>query len=501
MALDRDVVAEALPAYEVGDELGRGAYGIVLSGTHKQLHRSVAIKQLPRAFGFDPDVRKRFLSEARVLASMDHPHIVPIFDFVERDGVCVLVMEHLAGGTLLSRMEEGIDDRFAVAAAIAAASGLEYAHSLGVLHRDIKPENLMFSGAGVLKVTDFGIAKVLRGNASMATRAGYTLGTPAYMAPEQAQAQELTAATDVYALGTVLFEMLAGDLPYPPASDPVVALYQHVHEEPRSITEVAPHVPGLLGEVIDQAIARDLSVRYSSAEAFGRALRHAASTAWGAEWTTAAGMPVREVASVPRPSEEPAPKETVRRSSAPAPDARVLLPPPAPEPRPSRRVPIIAAVVVAVAALAAGAYLLLGHHKTPAARGSGVGGTGSATTLVAAPSAGFAVSAKSGPVGTHLTVLPSRPCPALKRNDKPPVTAYVQLIDPRQVKPGADGTVFGTQFDVDSNMTWTAALDVPGDTTLGLTHFHVSCIAIAPSGDPDIYFEYPADIDFTVTPQ
>jgi serine/threonine protein kinase len=103
MMLDRDRVAAALPSYEIRGELGRGGFGIVLEGCHQQLGREVAIKQLPRAFGSDPSVRARFLSEARLLASLDHPHVVPIYDFVEQDGLCLLIMEKLSGGTVWSR--------------------------------------------------------------------------------------------------------------------------------------------------------------------------------------------------------------------------------------------------------------------------------------------------------------------------------------------------------------------------------------------------------------
>src|SRR4051812_17427681 len=164
MMLDQRLVEAALPNYEIGGELGRGGWGVVLGGRHRELGRDVAIKQLPRAFAADPSVRARFLSEARVLASLDHPHVVPIYDFVEREGLCLLVMERLAGGTLWSRFTgEGVKMDDACAAVLATCAALQCAHDRGVLHRDIKPENLMFSANGTLKVTDFGIAKVVGG--------------------------------------------------------------------------------------------------------------------------------------------------------------------------------------------------------------------------------------------------------------------------------------------------------------------------------------------------
>src|SRR5438309_6201195 len=152
MALDQELIEAALPLYEVHGELGRGAWGVVLAARHRQLGRDVAIKQLPRSFAADPAVRSRFVAEARLLASLDHPHIVPIYDFVEHEGLCLLVMERLTGGTVWNRARTGgftLESSCAVIVATCAA--LHYAHAHGVLHRDVKPENMMFSAKGVLK--------------------------------------------------------------------------------------------------------------------------------------------------------------------------------------------------------------------------------------------------------------------------------------------------------------------------------------------------------------
>ena len=293
MAFDQEAVAAALPLYEVEGELGRGAWGVVLAGRHRQLGRDVAIKQLPPSFGADPAVRSRFVAEARLLASLDHPHVVPLYDFVEHDGLCMLVMERLTGGTLWSRAHAGnVTTQSSCALTIATLSALSYAHGRGVLHRDVKPENLMFSARGDLKVTDFGIAKVVGGAATVATRAGDVLGTPAYMAPEQAMGSELTPATDVYAVGTVLYELLAGTLPFPEDSNPITMLYKHVHEEPRPLLDIAPHVPGKLAEVTAQALARNPDDRYPDAESFAVALAEAACATWGPRWLPESGMAV-----------------------------------------------------------------------------------------------------------------------------------------------------------------------------------------------------------------
>ncbi|MBV8303878.1 MAG: protein kinase [Acidimicrobiia bacterium] len=293
MALDQEAVVAALPLYEVEGELGHGAWGVVLAGRHRQLGRDVAIKQLPRSFGADPAVRSRFIAEARLLASLDHPHVVPLYDFVEHDGLCLLVMERLTGGTLWSRARSGaVTAPNACALVLAALSALQYAHQRGVLHRDVKPENLMFSGKGDLKVTDFGIAKVVGGAATVATRAGDVLGTPAYMAPEQAMGQELSPPTDVYAVGTVLYELLSGTLPFPEDSNPVSTLYRHVHEDPKPLLDVNPQVPWKLAEVTQQSLAREPRDRFHDAEAFAVALAEAACQSWGPGWLPASGMTV-----------------------------------------------------------------------------------------------------------------------------------------------------------------------------------------------------------------
>lgn len=291
MTLDRERVTSALPAYEVGGELGRGGWGVVLEGRHRQLGREVAIKQLPRAFAADPAVRSRFVAEARLLASLDHPHIVPVYDYVESDGLCLLVMEKLPGGTVWSRFtSSGVTAEAACALVLAASAGLHAAHQRGILHRDVKPENLLFSAAGALKVTDFGIAKVVGGVDTMATRAGEVLGTPAYMAPEQAQGAELGPPTDVYAVGVMLYELLSGRLPFPEEGDAMAVLYQHVYEQPRVLTDVAPGVPTGVASVVMRALATRPDDRYPTAEAFGVALAEAATSAWGPGWPATRGQ-------------------------------------------------------------------------------------------------------------------------------------------------------------------------------------------------------------------
>jgi N-acetylneuraminic acid mutarotase len=293
VALDDGLIEAALPLYEVEGELSRGAWGVVFGARHRQLGREVAIKELPRTFGADPAVRARFVAEARVLASLDHSHIVPIYDFVERDGLCLLVMERLTGGTVASRFEaRAFTPQSSCAVGLATCAALHYAHQHGVLHRDIKPDNLMFSSQNVLKVTDFGLAKVIGGSATVATRAGDVLGTPAYMAPEQAQGEVLGPATDIYALGTVLYVLLAGRLPFPEDANPLTMLYRHVHEQPTPLVDAATHIPPEIAAVVSRALATNPADRHPDAETFAVSLAEAAAGSWGPGWLGDSGITV-----------------------------------------------------------------------------------------------------------------------------------------------------------------------------------------------------------------
>ncbi|WP_448639211.1 protein kinase domain-containing protein [Geodermatophilus sp. URMC 63] len=293
MQAEKQRIADALPAYDIGEVLGQGGWGVVLAGHHRQLDRSVAIKQLPTAFAADVAVRRRFTAEARVLASLDHPHVVPVYDFVEREDLCLLVMELLPGGTLRERaLTTGFSAPGAVAVCLACAAGLNAAHVRGVLHRDVKPENMMFAGSGAVKVTDFGIAKVLGGAETMLTRAGDVVGTPSYVAPEQARGAELSPATDVYALATMLYELLSGELPFTADGDVMSLLFKHAYEAPVPLRDVAPDVPADIAAVVMHGLATDPAERHATAEAFGVALAEAGTRAWGPHWLAADGMPV-----------------------------------------------------------------------------------------------------------------------------------------------------------------------------------------------------------------
>lgn len=374
-------MVEALPNYELGEEIGRGGWGVVLDASHRSLGRRVAIKALPRAFGADPEVRARFLSEARVVASLDHPHIVPLFDFVEHEGLCLLVMELMPGGTLWDRFSaDDLSPEGSCAVTVAVLTGLAHAHDSEILHRDVKPENVLFNGAGVPKLADFGIAKVVGDSSSTRTATGVVMGTPAYMAPEQGSGQPLSPATDVYAVGAMLYELLAGRLPFESTGDPLSQLYRHVHERPRPLRDIEGSVPEPVASVVMQSLEKVPTDRFDSAADFARALDAAASEGYGSDWLERSGVPVlaarttlgsngprrapsRETVVVQRPAPQtpppsataptPAPTATPTPPPAPAPTATPTPTPPATRrPAPLVLAGVAVALVAVVAALA-----------------------------------------------------------------------------------------------------------------------------------------------------
>ncbi|MDT4917253.1 MAG: hypothetical protein QOH89_1953 [Pseudonocardiales bacterium] len=293
-----ELLGAALPAYDFQDVLGRGAWGIVVAAHHRRLNRPVAVKMLPLAFTSDDRVRRRFAAEARLLATLDHPHVVRIHDYIEQDEVCALVMERLTGGTLAERMQLGrMRQEHASAIQLATLHGLEHAHQHGVLHRDIKPENLMFAADGVLKITDFGIATVLGEQVERLTAAGIAMGTPAYMAPEQvSESAEVGEAADIWSAAAVYYEMLSGAVPYPRKASLQAALLARTRDEPKPIDEVAPDLPPQIGATVMRALDRRPEKRYPTSAAFADALEQAGSTVWGDDWLASTPTPLYKAA-------------------------------------------------------------------------------------------------------------------------------------------------------------------------------------------------------------
>jgi serine/threonine protein kinase len=267
------LLSAALPRYEVGPIIGRGTFGVVYEARHLALGRGVAIKQLWPDLMKDADARQRFTAEARLMALLDHPHIVRVYDYVDEE-VCALVLEHMPGGTLHDRLTRGrVSPSMACAIALDALSALDHAHRRGFVHLDVKPRNLLFNSEGAIKLVDFGLAAAIRAGGCTTAVLGL-VGTPAFMAPEQIDLAlgPVSPATDVWALGAVLYQMLAGRWPFPRRDDITGLLLERVSGVTPPLRSVIREVSAGLSEVVAKALARRPPDRFRSAAQFASAL-------------------------------------------------------------------------------------------------------------------------------------------------------------------------------------------------------------------------------------
>lgn len=271
--LDRVTVAVGTQ-YLVDAEIGRGGMAVVYRATDLRLNRRVAIKVLPPELAFNADVRERFLREAQTSAQLSHPGIVPIYTVDERDGIVYFVMALVDGESLAERLVREprlpIEEARRLLAAVAEA--LAYAHSRGVVHRDVKPDNIMLDRAsGRPLMTDFGIARAAQGDSRL-TVTGVAIGTPAYMSPEQALGErELDGRSDIYSLGVIGYQLLAGETPFKASNTPAM-LVKHISETPRSLAMLRPDAPSGLTHAISKSLAKKPDDRWNDAMGFRDAL-------------------------------------------------------------------------------------------------------------------------------------------------------------------------------------------------------------------------------------
>jgi predicted hydrocarbon binding protein len=265
-----------LGQYRIVDEIGRGGMATVYRAEQPSIGREVAIKVLHRGLiEQDAGFLERFFREVQVAASLQHPYILPVYDYGESDGQPYIVMAYLTGGTLADYITQQGQMRLPEAARLVGqiASALDYAHSRGIIHRDFKPSNVLMDEPGNAYLADFGLAKVMQ---DARLSASGVAGTPDYMAPDWAQEGGVTPAVDMYALGVTLYQMLTGEVPYR-ASSPMGVLLAHLNEPIPDVRAIRTDLPEALQEVINRALAKSPENRFATPADLASALEDIAS--------------------------------------------------------------------------------------------------------------------------------------------------------------------------------------------------------------------------------
>lgn len=267
------LIGKRIGVFEVQERLGQGAMAIVYKAYEPSINRHVALKVIRLDEGEQEEFKQRFAREAEMIAKLEHIHILPIYAYGINDELAYLAMRWLKGGSLSETLKRG-SIPFERTAAIFSqvAQGLAFAHSKGIIHRDLKPSNIMMDDGGNAYLTDFGLAKLTEGSGEL-TRSGTIVGTPAYMSPEQLRGETLDHRSDIYSLGVILYNMVAGRLPFDTNSaDLVSIIYQHLEKPPTSPREFNPNTPPEVEAVIMKALQKDRDARYKTATEMAQAL-------------------------------------------------------------------------------------------------------------------------------------------------------------------------------------------------------------------------------------
>ena len=393
-----------LGAYEVVREAGRGATGVVYVAEHVHLGREVALKVLSGEYARDPQLAERFVRESRLAASLDHEHIIPIYDAGEAEGRPYLAMKLVTGPDLATVVEahpRGLPLARTLRLLAQIGSALDAAAELGLLHRDVKPANVVVegrSGGEHAYLTDFGLAK--HHAATTLTRPDQLVGTLLYIAPEQIEGRATTGATDQYSLGCVAYELLTGSPPFSAGAGTSVALvHAHLTKPPPPVTAARPDLPPAVDAVVARAMAKDPAVRFPTCAAFVEA----AAAALAADPVTAVPVPAPTFPAVaagpPGPEREPTAQLSGDAISAAGHDSWPGVDVGRPPPR--RRAGVVVGVVVALAVVGATAVTVARRGLDAGGEAAGAGLAGAAST--ATGTAGVGVGTAGDGTGTRTT--------------------------------------------------------------------------------------------------
>jgi serine/threonine protein kinase len=286
-------VLKRVGRFDLLEVIGRGGAAVVYVALQRDLQRHVALKELAPFHLADTSFAERFVEESRLAGSMNHANIVTVHEFFEDGSVPYIAMEYLPHGSL--RQYIGRLSMAQIAGVLEGVlAGLAHGEAHGIVHRDLKPENLLVAVDGRVKIADFGVARAYSKAATRAvvTVAGTTIGTPAYMSPEQALGTDLTPATDLYSLGVVAWELLTGQVPFDETDTPVAVLYRHVHEPVPSVRTVAPDVDEGIAEWLEKMLAKRPEDRFQSADEAWVALEDLVLDLLGPRWRRQARLTV-----------------------------------------------------------------------------------------------------------------------------------------------------------------------------------------------------------------